>query len=563
MILQALNEFYDRVSDQSDIPQPGFSSEKIHFALVLNSDGDIVQVRDLRETKGKRLIPKELFVPARVKKSVNIAANFMWGDTGYVLGYDNKGKPKRAFDTFSAFKKLHYEIGDNIHDDGMIAILKFLNSWDPQQAQTLEHWEEMAGLNIVFQLDGERRYLHQRPIIRDIWLSHCQSKSSATVAACIVYGNRRPIARLHPNIKGVRGAQSSGAALVSFNLDSFSSYGKEQNFNAPVSEKAAFAYTTALNYLLRSDSPQKVQIGETTTVFWTERESRMIEIMGTVLETKSDSDVKEISDFLNAMRSGKKPEDIDLDDRFFILGLSPNASRLSVRFWHVSTVGEMSKRITQHFDDLSICKSFDNDPEFPGMWQLLIETAAQRKSENISPVLAGALMRSILTGAAYPQSLLSAIIGRIRADQKVNYIRASIIKACLNRKWRINNNEMEVAMVLNKEETNTAYRLGRLFAALEKVQQDAIPGANATIKDRYGGSASATPRIVFPQLLRLSQHHIQKAEYGKTTDKIMEGILQGIDAFPAHLSLDDQGLFWLGYYHQRRDFFTKKDNKED
>jgi CRISPR-associated protein Csd1 len=262
--------------------------------------------------------------------------------------------------------------------------------------------------------------------------------------------------------------------------------------------------------------------------------------------------------FLEAVRDGKMYSELgDPDIKFFILGLSPNASRLSVRFWHVSTVGDMAEKIGHHLRDLAIVRRFESDPEFPGMWRLLRQTAVQGKTENISPLLSGALMRSILTGSAYPESLLSAILGRIRADQEINYLRAAIIKACLVRKFRLNRIKKEVKMTLDKESTNVAYRLGRLFAVLEKTQQDAIPGANTTIKDRYYGSASATPRVVFPQLLRLAQHHIQKAEYGRWTDKMIEEIMCVLSEFPAHLSLDDQGMFAIGYYHQRQAFYAK------
>ena len=574
MILQALNDYYLRITNAPDIniPMPGFSVQKIHFSLMLNYEGKLIQVLDLRENEGKRQIPKLLTVPEAVKRTVGIAPNFMWDNTGYVLGVGSVNEKdtteklektaKRFLEAFETFKKFHHNLGDNLDDEGMRVVLKFLDSWNPEYASALNHWEEMSGSNLVFRLEGDMGFIHDRPAIKECWLNYSQKKSSELVATCLISGQQKTIARLHPDIKGVRGAQAKGAALVSFNLDSFLSYDKKQNFNAPVGESEAFAYTTALNYLLRSDR-QKVQIADATTMFWTEHESRIIEIMGTVLETKSDDGDKDIRDYLEAIRDGKRPDNIDLDNRFYILGLSPNASRLSVRFWYVSTVGEISSRIAHHFQDLSISKSFDKDPDFPGMWQLLIETAAQHKSDNISPVLAGAVMRSILTGVSYPQSLLVAIVTRIRADQTVNYLRVAIIKACLNRKYRINKIPKEVKMALNRDETNTAYRLGRLFAALEKAQQQAIPGANTTIKDRYYGSASATPRTVFPQLLRLAQHHIQKAEYGRATDKIIEDIIHGIEAFPAHLSLDEQGLFALGYYHQRQNFYIKSDEKKE
>jgi len=571
MILQALNNYYERLADNANvaIPSLGFSSQKIHFALLLNREGELLQVLDLRETQGKRLLPKQMIVPEAVLKSVNIAANFMWDSTGYVLGADNKGKPERSMETFKAFKKLHHDIGEGLNDEGMMAVLRFLDSWNPADAPKLEYWNEMAaGANVVFQLDGELRYIHDRPKIKDAWLKHYSENSSTFVATCLVCGEEKPIARLHPKIKGVRSRppQPRGASIVSFNLDAFKSYGKEQSFNAPVSEEITFNYTTALNHLLRFESRQKVQIGDASTVFWTERESPVEGFMGLILSPQDDSgDLKEVRDFLEAVRDGKKlPKNIDdTGMKFYILGLSPNASRLSVRFWHVSTVEDISAKIGQHFRDLSIIKNYDKDPEFPGMWQLLRETAILRKFENISPVLSGSIIRSIMTGASYPQSLMTTIIGRIRADQEINYLRAAMIKACLVRKYRINQISKEVTMALDKKSTNIAYRLGRLFAVLENAQLDAIPGANTTIKDSFYGSASATPRTVFPRLLRLAQHHIQKAEYGRNTDKMIEEIMQDIQAFPAHLSLDDQGLFAIGYYHQRKDFYTKSNKKED
>ena len=569
MILQALNNYYERLKDSADvdIPSLGFSSQKIHFALMLNREGNLLQVLDLRETQGKRLLPKQLTVPEAVLRAVNIAANFMWDNTGYVLGADNKGKPERSLRTFETFKKLHHDIGEDVDDEGMVAVLRFLDSWNPANAQEFEYWKDMVGgANLVFQLDGEFGYIHDRPKIKDVWLKHYSENRSEIVATCLVSGEKAPIARLHPKIKGVRGSQSMGAAIVSFNLDAFISYGKEQSFNAPVGEEITFNYTTALNHLLRFDSRQKIQIGDAATVFWTERKSPLEGFMGLILSPQDDSgDIKEIRDYLSAIREGKKlPKEIgDTDMKFYIMGLSPNASRLSIRFWHVSTVKDISAKIGQHFRDLSIIKNYNSDPEFPGIWQLLKETAVLRKSENISPVLSGSIMRSIMTGAAYPQSLMTAIIGRIRADQQINYLRVAMIKACLVRKYRINQISKEVTMALDKESTNVAYRLGRLFAVLEKAQRDAIPGANTTIKDSFYGSASATPRTVFPRLLRLAQHHIQKAEYGRNTDKMIEEIMQDIQMFPAHLSLDDQGLFAIGYYHQRQAFYTKTAEKKE
>lgn len=562
MILSALNNYYERLKSdpKSDIPLRGFSRQKIHFCLVLDSNGSLVQVQDLREVVKGKPVPKLLIVPEPEKKSVNIVANFMWGNTGYVLGADEKEKPDRALKTFAAFRTLHHQLGDGVDDLGLKALLSFLDRWTPERAAAIKNWDEVAGTNLVFRLDGALEYLHDRPAIKERWLDHLEQNESGIRAQCLVSGKVAPIARLHPDIKGVRGAQTKGASVVSFNLDAFCSYSKEQSYNAPVSEQSAFAYTTALNELLRYEQGQRVQIGDATTVFWTDRESPIEGFMGYILDPRDErGDAAEVRRYLEAVRDGKMPSGIDTGIRFYILGLSPNAARLAIRFWHVSSVGEVGTRIGAHFKDLSIVKSFATDPDFPGMWQLLRETAPQSSLDNVSPGLAGALMRSILTGTAYPQGLLSAVIMRIRADRSLNYLRAAMIKACLQRKYRLTGSEKlkEVTMALDTQSTNVAYRLGRLFAVLERVQRDAVPGANTTIRDRFYGAASATPRVVFPQLMRLAQHHIVKAEYGSFNDRTIEEILSGVSEFPSHLSLDDQGFFALGYYHQRQAFYTK------
>lgn len=569
MILQALNDYYQRLRNYPgmDIPLPGFGKQKISFCLVIDTQGNLLQIKDLREMSGKKPIPVQLLVPQIDKKrTVDIEPNFAWDNTGYILGMDNKGKPKRSLECFKSFKELQHKVGDHIEDDGLKAFLKFIDTWNPEKAPELEKWEEMSGTNLVFQLDGDRCYIHDRTLVKEAWSQFNATKDKDLMATCLVSGKRAPIALLHPPIKGVRGAQTSGAGIVSFNLDAFESYGKNQNYNAPTSEIVAFTYTTVLNHLLQFDSRQKVQIGDATTVFWTERDSPLEGFMGVILNpTDEAGDSLKLRLFLEAVRDGKMYADIgDPNIKFYILGLSPNAARLSVRFWYVSTVGDIAEKIGQHFRDLAIVRQFDNNPEFPGIWHLLRQTAIQSKTENIAPLLAGAVMRSVFTGSAYPQTLLSSVMGRIRADQDINYLRAAIIKACMVRKFRINHIDKEVKMVLDKGSKNIAYRLGRLFAVLEKAQKDAVPGANTTIKDRYYGSASATPRVVFPQLLRLAQHHIQKSDYGRWSDMLIEEIMCDLSDFPAHLSLDDQGMFAIGYYHQRQAFFTKsKDEKED
>lgn len=565
MILQQLCSYYDRISESGSgkIAGEGFSSERAHFGLVIETSGKLVQVLDLRESQGKRMIPREVIVPQGPKKSVNIAASFLWGNISYVLGADERGKPERTADCHAAFKMLQQRLLEASTDNGARAVLFFLASWNPDDARGLTDWQDMLKSNLVFQLDGDSCFLHERPEMKRVWNAEFAGATKGTEGECLISGEQAPIARLHPAIKGVSMAQPSGAALVSFNLDAFCSYCKDQNYNAPVSESRASAYTKALNYLLSSGT-NRIQIGDATTVFWTERDSAFEGFFGLILDPRDTAaDDRELAVFLETVRKGKLPRGLDGDTKFFILGLSPNAARLSVRFWHASTVKDISEKIGQHFRDLEMVRSFDTDPEYPGMWRLLKETSNQKSKDGPPPLLGGALMQSILKGLLYPQSLLSVVIGRIRAEQNINYVRAAIIKAVLVRKQRILGRRMEVSMALDRENRSVAYLLGRLFAVLERVQQDAIPGANTTIKDRFYGSASATPRVVFPQLLRLAQHHTAKAEYGRARDKVIEEIICDIREFPAHLGLDEQGLFAIGYYQQRQDFFKKHANKPE
>lgn len=608
MILQALTSYYERLLDdpQADVAEPGFSTEKIHYEILLGPDGTLRSVDNIQRTpeKGSKLLPRLLKVPAPVKRTAGIAANFLWDNTGYVLGADAKENPERARGQFAAFRTLAHAVGDGLDDVGMRAVLAFLDAWNPAEAVTLSGWEDMAGNNMAFRLDGELGYVHDRPAVRQAWLRCLDAKEGGCEAFCLVTGKSAATARLHPSIKGVRGAQSSGAALVSFNLDAFTSYGKEQNYNAPVGERAAFAYVTALNHMLARGSDQKKQLGGTaeairqatygdapapsrsvlmvgdaTTVFWTEKPTRAEFDFGKFFDNPESDDkthdgetIRRLRDLVGAVAAGKEPPLWDgdkADTPFYVLGLTPNAARLSVRFWYPSTVKAMMERIGQHFTDLRLEKAHPKNPEFPSPWQLLIETAPQRKTENIPPTLAGELMRAVITGSPYPKSLYTRVLARIRADREVTFLRAALLKACLNRAKRtgtLSDTTMptEVTVSLDPNSTNIGYLLGRLFAVLEKAQQDALGSVNAGIRDRFYGAASATPRSVFPRLVHMAQHHIGKSDYGYASDILLAKIMERMPAgqgFPAHLSLNDQGMFALGYYHQRNDNYRPNDQK--
>ena len=571
MILQELDKYYKRLQESPalSVAEPGFSNEQISAVAVIDKQGNLVQFKDIRTGEGKKKRPVTMIVPNSFKRPGSKAHEspfFLWDNTGFVLGKDDKGDDAKARLKFENFKRRQKELLTDCGDDVAKALLSFLDKWNIDECEELPHWDELAGKNVVFQIDGGK-FLHQKAELKQIWMDKCGDGSiKYKNGICAVTGEQVRIPNVHPAIKGVQGAQPSGAAIISFNLKAFESYLKEQNWNAPVSEEVVFSYTTALNHLLSSGSRQKIQIGDATTVFWSERENPIEGIFGMAIDPKDAelSDNVELKNFLEAVRKGDKLPSIDESIKFYILGLSPNNSRLSIRFWHVSNVADVSTKIGQHFKDMEIVKQFENEIEFPGLWRILKETTNKKSKDGPPPLLAGAVIRAILNGMAYPQNLLSLILNRIRADQSINYIRASVIKAILVRKSRLfNRQELEVKMALDFENKQAAYLLGRLFAVLEKAQQDAIPGANSTIKDRYYGSASATPRVVFPQLLRLAQHHIGKAEYGYSSDKRIQEILCDIQEFPAHLTIDEQGLFAIGYYHQRQDLWKMKTEKAE
>ncbi|ABO49539.1 CRISPR-associated protein, Csd1 family [Desulforamulus reducens MI-1] len=598
MIINALYQYYGTLLNDQDsgVSRPGFSKAKVGYCLVLSREGQLLDIIDLRVERNKKLVSREMDVPEQVKRASGVAANFLCDNCTYILGLGQKNKQEkrdRIKKCFEAFVQRQEEILQGVEDEGAVALLKFLRGWDI--ASAVEHpaiIRQLDGLvegsNLVFKLEGNEGYIHERKTIREAWNRHRNAQVSDIRMQCLVTGEKTGIARLHPSIKGVTGAQPSGASLISFNLNSFTSYRKTQSFNAPVGEEAVFGYTTALNYLLGSEK-HRIRIGDTTTVFWAEKSTNGLEedLLGLlffpVAEENGKSDkkddhslrqatrdpqtVKLLHDIFRRVKEGKAVSQeltgINLNTNFYILGLAPNASRLAVRFWHVDTYGKLIAKIAQHYRDMAMVKNFEKNPYFIPLGMILKETAPLKDSKRIAPLLGGVLMRAILSGTPYPMSLYSSMISRIRADQEVNYVRAAVIKACLVRHERFYNkgNEVELTVALNEQNSNKGYLLGRLFSLLEKAQEDANPGINSSIRDRYFGSASATPGSVFPILLRLAQHHITKAEYGRHTDKRIEDVISSIDGFPAYLTLEEQGQFVLGYYQQRQALYTKTEKK--
>lgn len=564
MILQALNGYYERVAAEPDtgIAPFGFSRQKIAFRVVLNADGTLHGIEDHRVERNGKDVARLVLVCGDAKPpGQGINPCFLWDNAAYMLGWKpDDEKPERTRECFETFRQHHLDLEEAVDDPAFTAVCRFLEAWDPDTADEHGTLAEVGPGFGVFTLRAEEGHIHDRTRIVEFWRERTTAPAdeAGDTAQCLVTGEVGPVARLHePKIKGVAGAQSAGALLVSYNCDAFESYGHDQGDNAPVGERIAFQYCTALNHLLR-DEHRRFRIGDTTTVFWTERPTPAENVLGLAFNTPvgvEDTDrVNELKGILGSIGQGAQPAALDDGGTpFFVLGLAPNAARLSVRFWHVSTLSEIVDRVRRHFEDLHLDRT-ERDPEFPAVWQLLRETA--RESKDVPPLLGGALMRAILTGQPYPSALYTAVLRRIRADRTVNHVRAAILKACLTRQHP----ELELPVSLDPDRPEPAYHMGRLFAVLEKAQEDALPGLNATIKDRYFSSVSATPAGVFPRLIRMNQHHMAKLDTGPRIhrERSKQEIADRIDGFPNHLGLTDQGLFALGYYHQRRDLFTKK-----
>ena len=575
MILQALTRYYEDLLSRGEIDVPGWTPAKISYALCLDGEGRLTQVIPTMEevTKGKKTIlqPQVFPLPAAVKRTVGIDSNFLWDNSTYLLGVDQKGKPERSRDCFAAAAQKHHAVLDEVDSPIARAILAFFDTWQPEYAA--EHpalagqFEEVtAGGNLLFRVDG--CYPQKDAAIREAWQS-CRESSDPDAARmqCLVTGREDEITATHPAIKGVRDAQSSGAALVSFNAPAFCSYGREQNFNAPVGKYAAFAYTAALNHLL-ADRNNVQLIGDTTVVCWAEGADPAYQsfAMTAFFGAESDLSDNDLRAALKRLADGLPCDDLGIDPErpFYILGLAPNAARLSVRFFLRDSFGRLMKNVNDHYERLKIVNA---RYEVVPLWALLRETVnLNSRDKSPSPAMAGAAARAIFSGGLYPASLLEAVMLRIRAERNITWGRAAIIKAYYLKNPHEDCPKEVLTVNLNEASTNTAYTLGRLFSVYEAVQQAANPGINATIKDKYFNSAAAMPASIFPVLNNLCQKHLRKLDgrlrvyYDK---QIME--LKGRlgESYPPRMTLAQQGSFDLGYYHQTQKRYTKKEEEKN
>lgn len=576
MILQALAEYYERKreSDPDSIPEWGFEQKEIPFVIVLSKEGEFLNIEDTRDAEAGRKRGRTFTVPEAEKRTSGVLANLLWDKPDYALGFVPEGKKAgRIAKQHEAFRvKIEAVFGEDPDDVGIRALLTFLRKGDFDHIWSHPVWEEVVtatGPYVAFRLAGEDRLVSERPdVVRRIQAS--VGTDGASRAQCLVTGEEGPMATLHPSIKGVRGAQSVGANIVSFNLSAFQTHGREQGANAPVSEQAAFAYTTALNTLLDRDSPTNAHVGDTTVVFWAERGNEVQNLAGALFrddrEVLDDPDrgVERLRAVFAAPFQGARPGK-ESEERFYVLGLAPNAARLAIRFWRPTTVREFAGAVLNHFGDIEVVRP-PWAPRYPSVRALLRATAVLGKDDNIPPNLAGAVLDAILADQPYPRHFLTAAVQRCRAEQDVTPDRAAVIKGCLVRAARRSSHDPEESVALDESNDNIGYRLGRLFAALERAQERASPGVQSGIRERYYSAASATPTAAFPTMMKLKNHHLAKLDNrGEVVnlEKLLGAILDGIQDFPTVLSLPDQGRFALGYYHQRQSFFTKTDETEE
>ena len=581
MILQALTRYYEVLAREEKVSRKGWCTAKVSYAVNLSKEGKIKNIFCLKEEdirgKKKIIVPKAMQVPEMVPRSSDVSANFLCDNAKYFLGIDREmddnNKKCRALECFHAAREKHLLLLDGVKGEMAQAIRLYFENWKPEKAaeneEIKEIWDDLTdGGNLVFCM--EMKWAQEDDDIRNMWEESQKQSGEETEGICLVTGEKAPIARIHKTIKGVPGAQSSGAALVSFNAQAFESYGKEQSYNAPVGKYAEFAYTTALNYLL-SKREYTFLLGDTMMVFWAEKGEEIYQKTFLEFLNPVEDNEDKLKDIFEKLKKGKPivVENVNLnsDETFYILSLAPNAARLFIRLFYRNSFGNILENISKHYKRMEIIRPAWETREYLGIWQMMWETVNQ-KAKDKKPVsnMASMVMQAIISGGRYPASLYTDTLIRIKAEQgKVSWGRAGIIKAYLikNCNWK----EGENYMGLNEASEETAYVLGRLFSVLECIQIEANPGIKATIRDRYFNAACATPALVFPILIKLKNSHIKKIEREKESAKryyenlLMEIIGKLGEEYPKRLSLEEQGKFTIGYYHQMQKKYEKKGEK--
>ena len=562
MILKALYDYYKRCDN---LPAKGMEEKEIGFLIVLSPKGEFLRFEDCRTGKDHARL---YLVKKHVGRSSAAVANYLYDNSTYVLGYSDKsnGKEQLYFDTFKT--QIEY-IAEAFPDNNeILAVKAFYNNSREEIIQTVSQdplWEDIKKnlskkySTFSFRIEGDLRIVAEKKEILQL-----EEKDSSDATFCLVSGEYGvPVDTTTATM--IPGSQAT-AKLVAFQVNSgYDSYGKSKCGNAPISEEADFAYTTALNSMLQKDSHNKFMLGSRTFVFWAsnnneasiETEESLFDLLGFSDEVNDDPNAKIMkvrmvfeSIYSGIMKTG-------LDDKFYILGLAPNSARIAVVYWSETTLKDFAGKILRHFSDMEIHDTRKDKKPYMGIREIISSVTLGGKMSDATPNLPEAVVKSIFQGLPYPATLYSACLRRIRAEQKLTITRAAIIKAYLNRQ---SNNKKKIDIMLDKDNNNQGYLCGRLFAVLDKIQEDA--NNISSIRERYMNAASATPSAVFATLLNLSVHHSEKLEEGRRIyfEKLKQEILDKVsaDGFPTHLDLQDQGRFFVGYYHQRQDFFTSK-----
>ena len=582
MILQALSDYYGKLSEKGEISPEGWAPAKISYALVIDEEGGLVDVMPTvkEERRGKKTVlsPSSFELPQAVTRSSGIKANFLWDSSTYLLGIDTKGNSLRTRDCFEDCKKLHLSLLRHTDSGAAKAVCNFFLDWLPEKAgnhPALQGYLEgiLKGANLIFRFAGG--FVHEDDAVAQAWNNYRKKQAEDGASGrCLVTGNRGPIAQLHPPIKNVRGAQPSGAMLVSFNSDSAESYGKEQGYNSPVGQSAVLAYTAALNRLL-SDKEHVQHAGNTTVVYWAETaQAECQDIFGCLMdnhfERLSEQEISRcVSELLKGVPYNLNGVEISPDTRFYVLGLTPNAARLSVRFFYRNTFGKLLENIEKHYERLKLVKPAYEPFERLSIGNLLYAAVnPNARGKSASPLLSGALYRAILNNSDYPQAFLNAVLLRIRSERKITWGRASAIKACLLKKLeKTPNQDVKEALTVQLNEfcTYQPYILGRLFSVYEALQDAANPEIKTTIKDKYFNSAAAAPASIFAVLTRMSGYYLRKLEgsqkaYYNQSIAELTGLIT--ESLPARHSLSEQEVFYIGYYHQTQMRYQKKRQEE-
>lgn len=571
MILKALCEYYHRCGD---LPRKGMEIKEIGFLIVIDKEGHFLRFEDRRIDKKQA---QRFLVKKHVGRTSALVANYLYDNSGYVFGYSDKGDVKAQYQTFKEKVKCIYEA--HLDDTSIKAVYQFYQQGHSsiiEQMQADALWQDIVkNLNrkystFSFLVEGDTEIVATKQGLLDL-----EVEASEGQQVCLVSGEKG-IAVETTTATMIPGSQAT-AKLVAFQVNSgYDSYGKSKGGNAPISEESEFAYTTALNHLLESNSRNKFLVGTRTFLFWASRgneagnraEESFFRLFGfNEQDNDPNNNIEKVRKVFKSIYSGELKT--TSDDYFYILGLAPNSARIAVTYWAELPLREFAKTISRHFEDMEVIDTRPDRKPYMSLRSILSCVTLSGKASDATPNLPDAVVKSVFQGLAYPQTLFSSCIRRIRAesgDKEKNAVyitRAAIIKAYLN---RLNNNEKKIDIMLDKENTNQGYLCGRLFAVLDKIQEEA--NNQHSIRERYMNSASSTPAAVFSTILNLSNHHLEKMDSeGRRIyfEKLKQEIINKLDAdgFKAQLDLQDQGRFFIGYYHQRQDFFTKNEENDN